>query len=259
MREVQVVKFGEYVDQLTVPANMNLVKVKPLRGTSLFIFDSDLVFLIVERFFGGSSGNKTEAAGKSKDFTATELRVVQRVLSSLFTDMKEAWAPVMALDFEHIGSEINPHFANIVAAAESVVVSCFHLELENGEGDLHVTLPYAMIEPIRDRLLAGVQSDRGDRNRRWLLDLKEGIRSACVEITSSLAHTQITLSELLALKPGDVLPVEISEMLVAEVDGVPVFNGRFGTSRGHLALEVAALLTGEPEALTPFQQESNHE
>ncbi len=257
--EVQVVKFGDYVHQLAVPANMNLVKVKPLRGTSLFIFDADLVFLIVERFFGGSAGRKTEAASKAKDFTATELRVVRRILASIFSDMKEAWAPVMALDFEHVGSEINPHFANIVTAAESVVVSTFHVELENGEGDLHVTLPRAMIEPIRERLLAGVQSDSGDRDRHWQLDLKDGIRSACVEITSAQAHTQITLGELLALKTGDVLPVEVSDMLVAHVDGVPVFNGRLGTSRGHLALEVTEPLAGGPQYPTSFQQEPNHE
>ena len=256
---MEKMKFGEYVDQLFVPANMNLVKIKPLQGTSLFIFDSNLVFLIVERFFGGGGREQRGAADAVKDFTAAEIRVVQRVLSSIFTDMKAAWSPVMSVDFEYIDSEVNPHFANIVSPTEAVVVTTFHVELQNGGGDLHVTLPYSMIEPIRELLIASVQSDRGEGDRRWLVELKEGVRGASVEIASEMANTQLTLGELLALKPGDVLPVDISDMLVAHVDGVPVFNGRLGTSRGHLALEVIHPLTGDLRTLTSFQQEPNHE
>jgi flagellar motor switch protein FliM len=50
---VQVMKFGEYVHSLYVPTSLNLVKMKPLRGTSLFILDAKLVFKLVDNFFGG--------------------------------------------------------------------------------------------------------------------------------------------------------------------------------------------------------------
>jgi flagellar motor switch protein FliM len=256
---VQMIKFGEYVNQLFVPANMNLVKIKPLQGTSLFVFDANLVFLIVERYFGGGARDQGGAADTVKEFTAAEIRVVQLILSNIFTDLKEAWGPVMPVDFEYLDSEVNPHFANIVSPTEAVVVTTFHVELQNGAGDLHITLPYSMIEPIRELLLAGVQSDRSEGDRRWLVELKEGIRDACVEVKSAMVNRQVTLCELLALKPGDVLPVEISDTLVAHVDGVPVFNARLGTSRGHLALEVSEPLTGGLQALMSFQQEQNRE
>ncbi len=41
---VSITKFSEYVQTLHVPANINLVKVNPLRGTALFVLDSTLVF-----------------------------------------------------------------------------------------------------------------------------------------------------------------------------------------------------------------------
>lgn len=256
---MEMIKFGEYVNQLFTPANMNLVKIKPLQGTSLFIFDPNLVFLIVERYFGGGVRDQRGAADTVKDFTAAEIRVVQLILSNIFSDLKEAWSPVMPVDFEYIDSEVNPHFANIVSPTEAVVVTTFHVELQNGAGDLHITLPYSMIEPIRELLLAGVQSDRSEGDRRWLVELKDGIRDACVEVKSAMVKTQVTLCELLALKPGDVLPVEIADTLVANVDGVPVFNARLGTSRGHLALEVRDTFTGGPNTLASFPQEQNRE
>ena len=50
---VRVLKYSEFIRNLPVPANLNLVQVKPLRGNSLFILDPNLVFLVVDSLFGG--------------------------------------------------------------------------------------------------------------------------------------------------------------------------------------------------------------
>ena len=92
------------------------------------------------------------------------MRVIHLLLKQTFADLREAWAPVMDVDFEYINSEINPHFANIVTPREYVVVCRLHVELDGGGGDIHVTLPYSMLEPIRELLDAGIQSDRNDRD-----------------------------------------------------------------------------------------------
>jgi flagellar motor switch protein FliM len=162
---VQIMKFGEYVHTLYVPTSLNLVKMRPLRGTALFIMDAKLVFKLVDNFFGGD-GRHAKIEGR--EFTPTEVRVVQLVLSQIFNDMMEAWAPIMKLEFEYVGSEVNPSMANIVSPSEVVVVSTFHIELDGGGGDLHLTIPYSMIEPIREVLDAGVQSDIDDVDERWL-------------------------------------------------------------------------------------------
>ncbi|MGE8481762.1 MAG: flagellar motor switch protein FliM, partial [Pseudomonas sp.] len=149
---VQVMKFGEYVHSLYVPTSLNLVKIKPLRGTALFILDAKLVFKLVDNFFGGD-GRHAKIEGR--EFTPTELRVVRMVLEQAFVDLKEAWQAIMEVNFEYINSEVNPAMANIVGPSEAIVVSTFHIELDGGGGDLHVTMPYSMIEPVREMLDAG--------------------------------------------------------------------------------------------------------
>lgn len=233
---VQMLKFAEYVHSLFVPTSLNLVRMHPLRGTSLFIFDPKLVFIIVDNFFGGDG--RFHAKIEGREFTPTELRVVQMFLSLCFKDLKEAWAPVMELNFEYLNSEVNPQFANIVSPTEVVVVTTFHIELEGGGGDLHITMPYAMIEPIRELLDAGVQSDRADMDDRWLFALREEMKEAEIELNVTLAETQITLRDLRNIRPGDVIPIELPDTILLRMEDIPMFKGRFGISQGNNAIKI---------------------
>lgn len=253
---VQMTKFGEYIHSLFMPSNLNLVKVKPLRGTALFVLNPKLVYSIVDSFFGGDGRYHTKIEGR--DFTNTEMEVVKSVLKHIFIDLKEAWAPVMDLEFEHIGSEVNPHFANIVTPSEVVVVSTIHVELDNGGGDIHLTMPYSMLEPLREQLDAGVQSDTSEHDQRWNNSLREEIKSAQVEISSTLTKTNISLRELNTLKVGDVIPVEVPEFVTAEIEGVPVFRGQYGLSRGNRALKVVEMIRHdtEPSAIKYLQEQT---
>ena len=232
---VQIMKFGEYVHTLYVPTSLNLVKMRPLRGTALFIMDAKLVFKLVDNFFGGD-GRHAKIEGR--EFTPTEVRVVQLVLTQVFADMIEAWAPVMPLEFEYVGSEVNPAMANTVSPSEVVVVSTFHIELDGGGGDLHLTIPYSMIEPMREVLDAGVQSDVDDVDERWQLSLREDIMDAKVPLHGTLVERDITLREVAALKKGDVIPVELPDDFVLEANGIPVFRGKMGISNENLAVKI---------------------
>ncbi|MDK2779520.1 MAG: flagellar motor switch protein FliM [Pseudomonadota bacterium] len=232
---VQIMKFGEYVHTLYVPTSLNLVKMRPLRGTALFILDAKLVFKLVDNFFGGD-GRHAKIEGR--EFTPTEVRVVQLVLSQVFNDMIEAWAPVMKLEFEYVGSEVNPAMANIVSPSEVVVVSTFHIELDGGGGDLHLTFPYSMIEPIREVLDAGVQSDVDDVDERWMQSLREDILEAKVPVHGTLVEREITLREVADLKAGDVIPVDMPEEFILQANGVPVFRGKMGISSENLAVKI---------------------
>jgi flagellar motor switch protein FliM len=241
---VQMLKFSEYVHGLFMPASMNIVRMPPLRGTSLFTFDPKLIFSVVDNFFGGNGRFPAKIEGR--DFTRTELRVIGMILERVFADLAEAWAPVLSVDFEHVGSEINPHFASIVSPTEVVIVSVFHIDLEGGGGDFHIALPYTMVEPIREMLDTGMQSDRSEHDERWTQSLREEIETAEVEFSSRVVETVITLRDLMALKPGDVIPVELPETALAKVDDVPVFRGKLGTSRGNLALKVVNVVRSTP-------------
>ena len=232
---VQVMKFGEYVHSLYVPTSLNLVKIKPLRGTALFILDAKLVFKLVDNFFGGD-GRHAKIEGR--EFTPTELRVVRMVLEQAFIDLKEAWQAIMEVNFEYINSEVNPTMANIVGPSEAIVVSTFHIELDGGGGDLHVTMPYSMIEPVREMLDAGFQSDLDDQDERWSKALREDVLDVSVPLSATVARRQLRLRDILHMQPGDVIPIELQDELVMRANGVPSFKVKLGSHKGNLALQV---------------------
>lgn len=233
---VQMLKFAEYVHSLFVPTSLNLVKVNPLRGTGLFVFDPKLVFIVVDNYFGGDGRYPAKIEGR--EFTPTEQRVIQRILQQAFADLTQAWKPVLPVNFEYLNSEVNPQFANIVSPTEVVVVTTFHIELEGGGGSLHVTLPYSMVEPIRDLLDAGVQSDRSEVDDRWRVAIREEMKGAPIEMSSMLAETTISMRDLMNLKPGDVIPIEFPELVTLRAEDIPVFRGRFGVSQGNRAIKI---------------------
>lgn len=232
---VQITKFGEYLHTLYVPTSLNLVKFRPLRGTALIVLDAKLVFKLVDNYFGGD-GRHAKIEGR--EFTPTELRVVQMVLHQIFADLGEAWRNVYKLEFEHLRTEVNPSMANIVSPSEVVVVSNFHVELDGGGGDIHITQPYSMIEPIRELLDAGMQSDVDEHDERWGKALREQIMHATVEFSCDLFEREITLRDVVDLQPGDIIPVDMPETVILKANGVPMFDSSLGMSNHNLALRI---------------------
>lgn len=232
---VQISKFGEYLHTMYVPTSLNLVKFRPLRGTGLIVLDATLVFALVDNYFGGD-GRHAKIEGR--EFTPTELRVVQMVLNQVFEDLGEAWRNVYKLEFDHLRSEVNPSMANIVSPSEVVVISSFHIELDGGGGDIHITQPYSMIEPIRELLDAGMQSDVDEHDERWGRALRDEIMDAEVELTCNLFEKSISLRDVVDLQPGDVIPVDMADTVVLRANGVPMFDTRVGTANGNLALRI---------------------
>ncbi|MCI0668644.1 MAG: flagellar motor switch protein FliM [Methylococcaceae bacterium] len=240
---IQVLKFSDYVRGLFVPTNLNLIRFNPLRGRALIVFEPNLVFTTVDNFFGGSGRFHNKIEGR--EFTPTEMRVIHLLIDLVFKDFQEAWKPVMKVDFEYLNSEVNPQFANIVSPSEIVVVSTIHVELDGGGGDIHITLPYSMIEPIRELLDAGIQSDRGEVDTRWELALRTDLLSAEIELQSTLVEKTIAVRDVLNMKAGDVIPIEVPELVRLTAEGIPVFKGRVGVSDASYAIQITQKLLAD--------------
>ena len=239
---VRVLKYSEFIRNLVVPTNLNLIHIKPLRGTGLFIFDPDLVFLVVDNLFGGDGRFHMRVEGR--DFTATEMRVIHRMLEVTFEEYTKAWAPVLPIEFEYVRSEMNTQFANVATPTEVVVAVTFKIELGAGGGDFHVCLPYSMIEPIRDLLYSSMQADRAEADDRWVKLLSKQVQVAEVDLVANLGSAPVTLGQILNLQVGDIISLDIPEAIVAEVDGVPVLECRYGILNGQYALKVERVLAG---------------
>lgn len=242
---VKLQKYSDFVRNLVVPTNLNLVHVKPLRGTALFIFDPSLVFLVIDNLFGGNGQFHTRVEGR--DFTQTEQRIIQRLLNVVFADMEKAWAPVHQVKFEYVRSEMNTQFANIATPNEVVVVTTFTIELGTEGGEFHVCLPYSMIEPIREVLYSALQGEQMEIDKRWVRRLSQQVQSADIELVVNLGQAELSIQQLLAMQVGDVIGLDIPQPLVAEVDGVPVMECKCGILNGQYALKVERMLTANAE------------
>jgi len=239
---VRVVKFSEFTRTLAVPSNLNLVHVKPLHGTGLFALEPDLVFQLVDNLFGG--GGRYQARIETREFTATEMRIIRRMLDLAIDEYQKAWQPVFGVTIEYLRSETSAQFAPIAAPTETVVLITLSVDLGGGAGDFHVCLPYAMLDPIRRIIYGNVEADRGTVEAGWLAALTSQVYQADVEVSAALAHATLTIGQLMALQRGDVVALDLPETITADVDGRPVLECRFGISNGRYALKVERVLSG---------------
>ncbi|SPT69930.1 Flagellar motor switch protein FliM [Anaerobiospirillum thomasii] len=237
---VKMIKFGEYVQSLYVPTSLNMVRFRPLKGTALITLEARLVFILVENFFGGEGRFRAKIEGR--EFTPTERRIIQKLLKMVFEDYKEAWAPVMDVEFEYLDHEVNPAMANIVSPSEVLVVNHFHIDLDGGGGDMHIAFPYSMIEPIRELLDAGVQSDKGDTDVRWNRALREEVMDVNVDMRVKLLDTDLTLREIMDFKEGDVLRIDMPEDLLVYIEDLPSYHAKLGRTKEKLAIKISDVL-----------------
>jgi flagellar motor switch protein FliM len=241
---IKVQKYSAFLRGVAVPANINVVAVKPLHGNGLVICDPKLVFSIIDTLFGGTGRLQYRIEGR--DFSATEQRIIQRLLEVILEEYRKAWSGIHPVSLEHLRSEMNPQFATVATPSEIVVTTTFALGLGETGGELHLCIPYSTLEPIRDVLYSALQGESMRTDSRWVNLLTQQIKSAEIELTAELAHAQATVGELMALKAGDFIELDLGETLTVTSDGVPVFECRYGTSNGRYAIRIQDILSLAP-------------
>ena len=246
--QVRVQQYSEFIRNLPVPANFNVVQPKPLRGHALFIFDPNLIFLVVDNMFGGDGRFHTRVEGR--EFTQTEQRIIRRLLDAVFESYGKAWEPVYPLECEFVRSEMNSQFASVTTPNEVVLVTTFDIEFGGIGGAFHVLMPYAMIEPIRELLYSTVQDEHMVTDQRWQHNLSKQVQSAEVELTAVLGNARITMDQVLKMHGGDVIQLDTEGNIIVQVDGVPVLECKYGISNGQYALKVEKMLSATMNELS---------
>lgn len=243
--QVRTMKYSEFVRNLVVPTNLNLVQMKPLRGTSLFIFEPSLVFLVIDNLFGGAGKFHTRIEGR--DFTPTEQRIIQKLLQVVFEHYQKSWQAVHPISLDYVRSEMNTQFATIATPTEVVVVTTFNIDFGGGGGNIHICIPYASIEPIRDILNSSMQGDQIEADKRWVRMLSKQVQLADVELVTNFVHIPVTFKQILNMQVGDVISFSLPDTVVAQVDSVPIFECRYGEINGQYAIKVEKVLVIPPD------------
>ena len=240
MANVEIMKFSEYLSDLTPPLSVNTIRLNPLRGYSMVVIEPEVVFSALDNFFGGF-GRGFDELPPGRLFTPTESSIIKIMLNVLFGSLQEAWAPILQLKCEHIGSEINPQFAQIADENDLVVVSRFVAEVgKDVKGNIDLVYPYNSLKPIRDLLRSRVQTGDGDdaSDKEWSVELQSAAVDAELELTVELAEIETTLMKFEALQEGDILYLNKSEHARMFVDGTPIFDVDVGASGSQIATRI---------------------
>lgn len=237
---VTVQRYSAFLRELAVPTNFNIVAIRPLRGSGLIVCEPALVFGVIESLYGGIGKFQTRIEGR--DFSATEQRVINRLVNVIVDEYKKAWTGVYPLELEYQRSEMQPQFANIATPSEIVISTSFQLEIGEITGAIHFCMPYATLEPIRDVLYSSTQGDSIEVDRRWVNVLTQEIQAAEITLVAELARADATIEQLLAMKPGDFIELDRKLKIQATVDGVPLFECQYGTHNAKYALKIERCL-----------------
>jgi flagellar motor switch protein FliM len=238
---IKVQKYSAFLREIVVPTNFNVMAVRPLRGSGLIVCDPSLVFAVIDSLFGGAGKFHTRIEGR--DFSATETRIITRLVEVISTEYRKAWQGIYPLELEYQRSEMQPQFATIATPSEIVLATSFTLEIGDATGTIHFCIPYATLEPIRDVLYSTIQGDSNETDRRWVKLMKQQIQAAEVEVVAELATAPATVEQLLAFKPGDFIELDLEPAIQAKVAGVPIFDCHYGTSNGKYALKIDNMLS----------------
>lgn len=231
---VKVLKYQEYISTLYVPTSVHLVQMPPLIGEAMVVLDARFVFEIVDQFYGGS---RIHVKVEGRDFSNTESRVIGRIFDFIAESATEIWKPILPVTMKAISYELNPSLVNLVQPGDIVVVSTFQVEFDNGSGMFQVTMPFAMLEPHRDLIDSAVKKvDDGDQ--RFRIAMEQQLLDTEVGLECRIGTKVIQMSELISLKEGDMIRMEIDDIHSVDVNGVPALKARLGTLNGHLAFEI---------------------
>ncbi len=241
--DTKMIKFAEFQSSIPVPANIHMFKLEPLRGHALLVVDTPLVFQIIEYYFGGTPGGNLKVEGR--EFTSIENRIIRKVVDIFLRNFEEAWLPIFPLKPIYARSEMNPQFAVIGLPIDLMIAVRFQVELETAEGGMTLALPYSALEPIRDKLYSGFQSDNLETDASWRLRVNEQIKELDVEMCVELGTTTITAERLMGLKTGEVITLDqySDTPLIARIQGMPKLTGKAGVAKGNKALAVEGRVT----------------
>jgi flagellar motor switch protein FliM len=260
--------YRDFVRNVPVPTNLNLISIKPLRGTALVMFPPNLIYLVVDNLFGGDGRFVTKSEGR--EFTNTEQRIIRRLLDLALDAYQQCWRAIHDVQIEYVRSEMQAKFANITNSPNEIIVNTtFHIDVGSLSSEFQICIPFTMIEPLRDLLTNPASGTHEGNDVAWSRHMAGQLRESSVQMVAEFVSIPSRIRQVRALRIGDVLPIDLPRAITARVDGVPVLTCQYGSHKGQRALRVLELINHPADDAdagdafvqepVPTTQESDHE
>jgi flagellar motor switch protein FliM len=239
-------KFRDFQKILSVPASLHIFRLEPLKGQGLLAIEARLVYVFLDLFFGGKGRFSVDVEGK--EFTAIENELIKRVALDVLADLEKAWRPYQPMSMSLLLTETNPQFVAIVPPNEFVMVAVFQVDIGGETGTISFCIPYACLEPIRDKLQSGFHDSQATGDDAWSRHFRERLAEVEVEVAAQLGSADVSCRDLLRLEVGDVITLNrsVTDELAVEVEGIMKFKGHPGNFNGSQAIQVSTVAERRP-------------
>src|SRR5919201_5345207 len=249
------VRFGDYLNSIPLPAILAVFRAEEWDNYGLFTVDSSLIYSIIDVLLGGRRG-QTAIRIEGRPYTTIETNLVKRMIEVVLGDAEQAFRPLSPVKFNIDRLETNPRFAAISRPANAAILVRLRIDMEDRGGNVELLLTYATIEPIRPVLLQMFMGEKFGRDPVWEGHFATEIAQAEISVDAVLYEADIPLKQLMRLKVGDPLPLEIrAEALVAVRCGnVTLTEGRMGRVGDRVAIRVTKPLRKPHTTLAMFER-----
>src|SRR5882724_1002477 len=234
------VRFGDYMNSIPLPAVLCVFKAEEWENFGLATVDSSLIYSMIDVLLGGRRGQ-------------TSLRIEGRPYTTIETNLVKRLSPVT---FSIDRLETNPRFAAISRPANAAILVRLHIDMEDRGGNIELLLPYATIEPIRPVLMQMFMGEKFGRDPVWEGHFATEVSQAHISVDAVLYEADIPLKQLMRLKIGDTLPLEMkADALVAVRCGnVTLTEGRMGRVGDRVAIRVTKQLRKPNTTFAMFEK-----
>jgi flagellar motor switch protein FliM len=232
---LQVRRFDDWAGELPYFMSLSHYRLRPLQGGMLIAVHPDFVTSLIERFYGG--GGASKPGQRRQEFTAGEELLLARLLEKTVGLLAEHWREVTPVDTALVARETSMAHIAFCRPDDAVVLQQFAIQPADGEAHtLTVVYPLAMLRPIEEKMATRIQDDAPSGAEEWRRSLGEALEEVTLPVRSVLARPEISLATLMTLKPGDVIPIQLSPRTPLLVASRPIAEGTIGEQDGRAAL-----------------------
>lgn len=237
--------FSEFTNALNNPAILGIVNFSPLQGDVIIDLQTNLGYAMIDRMLGGAG----EPLDKSREFSEIEVSILDRIMATCVSLLREPWKNVAELDpfIERI--ESNPQFAQVIAPNEMIAIVTLNVNVGEVEGFMNVCLPFITLESIMDKL----------NTKYWFSTMKEVadegyqenieamLRRVDIPVKAVLGKSIISVMDFVTLQVGDIirLDTKVEDELEIYTGNLKKFTALPGVSKENYAVRVTSVIREE--------------
>ena len=254
------VRFGDYMNSIALPAVISVFKAEEWDNFGLATVDSNLIYSIIDVLLGGRRGSSVQRI-EGRPYTTIETSLVKRLVEVVLNDAELAFRPLSPVRFTIDRLETNPRFAAISRPANAAILVRLRIDMEDRGGVVELLLPYATIEPIRSVLLQMFMGEKFGRDPIWEGHFATEVAQAEISVDAVLYESDIPLKQLMSLKVGDTLPLDMRADATVSVrcGNVTLTEGRMGRVGDRVAIRVTKPLRKPKTTLAMFEKADEQE